>query len=322
MGTSRVDNIYMKTIRALTLAFCLFATACAAQAAQAATQCKVVNLMPDYWAALKQPDAAAVLRKTVVDPHPDLYNANYVDLPVDGKWIDKVARERSYAEAHVTEIGAVEQYLARHVPEYMAGFSRQFSDYRCDFIFYIAPSFGNMDGSAASVHGEHRIIFAPDVIPRYHQLGELKVLIDHETFHIYHHQATTVFGAPEEALPSVLTALWTEGLATFVSWRMNPDVSLDTALLQPGIPEGTKPHLAAIAEELAAHLDDKDEAMFGRYFMAGRQAQGYPPRAGYYVGMLVSQRLAEKYSLRELAHLPQDRVRELVAAELQKLSSP
>ena len=56
-----------------------------------------------------------------------------------------------------------------------------------------------MDGSAATVNGQHRIIFAPDVIPRYHKLKELKVLIDHETFHIYHHQSTGVFGADEEA---------------------------------------------------------------------------------------------------------------------------
>ena len=177
-----------------------------------------------------------------------------------------------------------------------------------------------MDGAAASVRGEHRIIFAPDVIPRYHQLGELKVLIDHETFHIYHHQASGYFGASEEALPSVLNAIWSEGLATFASWQMNRNVSLDVALLQPGIPEGAKPHLAEIAKDLSAHLDEKDQATFARYFMAGKQPEGYPPRAGYYVGMLISQRLAKACSLRVLAHLDREQVRKLVAAELGKLA--
>ena len=36
---------------------------------------------------------------------------------------------------------------------------------------------------------------------------------------------------------------------------MNPAVSLDAALLQPGIPEGAKPHLADISKDLLAHLD-------------------------------------------------------------------
>jgi hypothetical protein len=280
----------------------------------------VVDLMPAYWAALKQPDASQALHATVIDPHPDLYNANYVDLPSGTRWTEKLTRERTYAESHAKQIETVEGYLAQHVPHYMARFSRQFPDYRCDFTFYIAPSFGSMDGAAASVRGEHRIIFAPDVIPRYHQLGELKVLIDHETFHIYHHQASGYFGASEEALPSVLNAIWSEGLATFASWQMNRNVSLDVALLQPGIPEGAKPHLAEIAKDLSAHLDEKDQATFARYFMAGKQPEGYPPRAGYYVGMLISQRLAKACSLRVLAHLDREQVRKLVAAELGKLA--
>jgi hypothetical protein len=164
-----------------------------------------------------------------------------------------VARERTYVEAHREEVTAAESYLSAHAQPLMAQFKQTFPDFKCDFTFYIAPSFGQMDGSAAFVNGRHRIIFAPDVIPRYHQLSELKVLIDHETFHIYHHQATGVYGASAEAVPTILEALWGEGLATFVSWRMNPEVSLDTALLQPGIPEAASPHLADIAKDLLAH---------------------------------------------------------------------
>lgn len=279
----------------------------------------MVDLMPAFWQALAASDADAQLHAQVIDPHPDLYNVDYVSLPTGANWEKKLASEKAYDEEHRQEIGAAEQYLLANVAGYMAGFKRTFPDYRCDFTFYIAPSFGTADGSAGTWKGQHRIIFAPDVIPRLHQLGDLKVLIDHETFHIYHHQMTGVFGASTEAVPRIEEALWGEGLATFVSWRMNPGVSLDTALLQPGIPAGTQPHLAAIAADLREHLQEKNEAVFGHYFQAGRQPEGYPPRAGYYVGVRVAQALSKRYSLQELARLKGNPLRAAIVAELVKL---
>jgi hypothetical protein len=290
--------------------------------AQAATSCKVVDLMPQYWQSIGKSDAAARIRAAVIEPYPDLYNENYVDLPSGDKWQATVAHEQAYAQAHRNEITAADRYLSTNARYFMMQFAGTFTDFKCDFTFYIAPSFGNMDGSAAFVNGEHRIIFAPDVIPRYHDLSGLKVLIDHETFHIYHHQATGRFGASPEAVPTILEALWSEGLATFVSWRMNPALTLDVALLQPGIPEGAKPHLADIAKDLLAHLDSKDRPAYFHYFVAGKQPDGYPPRAGYYVGTLIAQDLSARYSLTQLAHLDGPDLRALLMSELQRFATP
>jgi hypothetical protein len=292
---------------------------CGITVAEAGTGCKVVNLMPAFWRSLETSSAAVQIRATLIVPHPDLYNDNYVNLPSGAKWDAAVAHERAYVEAHREEVTAAESYLSAHAQPLMAQFQQTFPDFKCDFTFYIAPSFGQMDGSAAFVNRRHRIIFAPDVIPRYHQLSELKVLIDHETFHIYHHQATGVYGASAEAVPTILEALWGEGLATFVSWRMNPEVSLDTALLQPGIPEAANPHLADIAKGLLAHLDDKDEPTFLRYFVAGKQSEGYPPRAGYFMGALIAQDLSARYALPQLAHLGGPELHASVTEALEKL---
>jgi hypothetical protein len=287
--------------------------------ANAATDCTVVDLMPAFWQALAGKDPAAQLRTAVIEPHPDLYNDNFVRLPTGAEWEDKLARERTYVEAHRAEVTAAEKYLAANVPHYMQEFRQTFPDYRCDFTFYIAPSFGNMDGSATLVNGQHRIIFAPDVIPRLHKLDDLKVLIDHETFHIYHHQASGVFGAEEQAIPTIEAALWGEGLATLVSWRMNPAVSLDVALLQPGIPEGARPHMPAIATELLAHLEERDESTYARYFEGSKPPEGYPPRSGYYVGVLIAQKLSERYTLGQLAHLKGSVLHDAIESELQQL---
>jgi hypothetical protein len=303
-------------LRLCILALCLNATA----AVHAGADCAVVNLMPAFWQSLQGTDPATQMRAAVIDLHPDLYNDNYVSLSSGAKWQKEVEDEKTYVEGHRAEVNAVEQYLGAHVQGYMEEFKRTFPDYRCDYTFYIAPSFGRMDGSAASVNGQHRIIFAPDVIPRYHQLSDLKILIDHETFHVYHHQATGVFGASDEAVPTTLETLWGEGLATFVSWRMNPDVSLDIALLQPGIPEGARPHLADIAKDLRAHLDERDTATFSRYFVAGKQPDGYPPRAGYYAGVLIAQNLSKRYTLQQLARLKGAVLRAAIVTELKKLT--
>jgi Predicted Zn-dependent protease (DUF2268) len=289
--------------------------------AEAATRCQAIDLMPDFWRSLGDADAAALIRTTLITTHPDLYNENYVGVPTGAKWDELIARERKYVEAHRKEVNATESYLSAQVQPLMTEFQRRFADFKCDFPFYIAPSFGMMDGAAGFVNGRHEIIFAPDVIPRYHPLSQLKVLIDHETFHIYHHQATGVYGASVEAIPTTLEALWSEGLATFASWRMNPEVSLDIALLQPGIPEGAKPHLNEIAKDLLAHLDNKDESTYSHYFEAGRQPDGYPPRSGYYVGVLIAQALSAQHTLPQLAHLNGSALHTSVVAELERMST-
>lgn len=289
--------------------------------ARAAGTCTVANLMPAFWQALADKDPAAQMRTAVINPHPDLYNDKFVRLPTGAQWEVELSHDKTYVEAHRAEVTAAEQHLAANVPLYMQAFRQTFPDYRCDFTFFIAPSFGNLDGAAGLVNGQFRIIFAPDVIPRLHKLDVLKVLIDHETFHIYHRQASGVFGVAEEAIPTIEVGLWSEGLATLVSWRMNPAVSLDVALLQPGIPEGARAHMTAIAAELLAHLEETDEPTYARFFEGGQPTGGYPARAGYYVGLLIAQNLAKRYTPVELAHLKGPVLHGAIVSELQQLAS-
>lgn len=116
--------------------------------ASAAANCIVVDLMPPFWQAMAGKDPAAQMHAAVIDPHQDLYNDNYVRLPTGAEWESKLAHEKTYVDAHRPEVTAAEGYLAVNVPRYMQEFRQTFPDYRCEFTFYIAPSFGLMDGSA------------------------------------------------------------------------------------------------------------------------------------------------------------------------------
>jgi uncharacterized protein YjaZ len=288
--------------------------------ARAATTCSFVDLMPTFWRALGSADGAAQMRATMVDPHPDLYNELLITVPSGEDWASTFSSEKTYDEAHGTQVRATERYLVANAPKYMARFQHTFPDYRCDFTFYIAPSFGNLDGSAASVGGKYLIVFAPDFIPRIHALQDLKILIDHETFHVYHHQATGVFGAAPQ-LPTIEEALWSEGLATFVSWRMNPGVSVDAALIQPGLSEAALPHLESMITELRQHLGEKDEPTYGRFFQGGNAPEGCPSRAGYYIGFLIAEDLSKRYSLQQLARLKGEELHGAIVAELDRIGA-
>jgi uncharacterized protein YjaZ len=288
--------------------------------AHAATACSFVDLMPAFWQALDTADAAAQMRTKVVDSHPDLYNELLITVPAREDWASTFSSEKAYDDAHRAEVVAAEQYLVANAPKYMAQFGRAFPDYRCDFTFYIAPSFGNLDGSAATVGGKYLIVFAPDFIPRIHALSDVRILIHHEIFHVYHHQVTGVFGASPE-LPTIEEALWSEGLATFVSWRMNPGVSVDTALIQPGLSEAARPHLESMVTELRQHLSEQDETTYGRFFQGGNAPEGCPARAGYYIGFLIAQDLSKHYSLRQLARLKGKVLHEAILAELDSIGA-
>ena len=106
-----------------------------------------------------------------------------------------------------------------------------------------------------------------------------KVLIDHETFHVYHHQMTGVLGALEEAIPTIEVALWSEGLATLVSWRMNPGVSLYCA---PATGHSGGRAAASFQDSggVARSPEERNELTFSRNFQSGKQPEGYPPRSG------------------------------------------
>jgi uncharacterized protein YjaZ len=277
--------------------------------------------MPTFWASLEGPTGPSRLRVTLIDAHPELYNSNVVDLSEGVGWQRTVAREQNYVTGHREQVMAVTASLSEHVSQYMRDFQRMFPAFRCDFTVYIAPSFDHMDGTAMLVDGEYRLLLAPDVIPRYHELDQLKVLVDHETFHVYHHQVTGIYGASEETVPTILDALWSEGLAVFVSSRMNPTVSLDGVLFQPGIPAGTKSHLRAIAADLLKHLDETDKRTFAYYFRKNKQPKGYPSRSGYYIGMLIAKRLTAHYTLQQLAQLKGPVLKDAIVSELSRMAA-
>jgi len=290
--------------------------------ASAGDSCKVVDVMPTFEKLLRSNADIEPYRDRITHVYPQLYNDDYVNALLKDGFTEHEKQSLAWSRDHLSEVEASRRLLTSKVPGYLEEFKRAYPKFECNFTFYIAPSFGHMDGSAAVIKDMPMIVFAPDTIPRLHAPEIVKVLIDHEAFHIYHSQATHgAFGSFSVGIPKTYQSLWSEGLATYASWQMNPTASLDDALLVPGIPEQATPRLAALAEALLKHIDDADPKFFETYFTGGAHPPLAPPRSGYYVGVLIARNLALNYSLQSMAELDDAHVRELVAQQLKAMAS-
>ncbi len=212
--------------------------------------------------------------------------------------------------------------LLQAVPAVAARFAKAFPDFRCDFPVYLAPSFGRMDGAGREVAGRPSMILGVDTIAGFETDAQLPVFLAHEMFHRYHFQAAG-FSDDLAERDLIWRALWVEGLATYVSARLNPDRPLADALLFPrDLEETATPLTPILAQEVRQSLDRVDPAVFALYFMGGdanAKRLGRPSRTGYYLGYRVAERLGAHRSLAQLAHLKGPALRREIGEALAEL---
>jgi hypothetical protein len=193
-----------------------------------------------------------------------------------------------------------------------ATFRKAFPDYRCDTPIAFGVSLFLFDGNQSSdIPGKSQMRFGVDLISALHSARELPAFFHHELFHIY--QAQQVGAAvPTDDEQPVSWALWNEGLATYVSWKLNPTLTAPEIFWMPrDMEEQMQPKLAEAARLMLADLDGHEG--YGRWFMGGQNAPGLPSRSGYYLGYLMARHL-DKGDLAALARIPPGQV----AAEARK----
>jgi len=188
-----------------------------------------------------------------------------------------------------------------------ARFRKVFPDYRLTMPVYLVHSLGEMDGGTRELQGHTAAIFGADVIARIHDETTIAPFLDHELFHLYHAQYFP-------GCDALWCGLWEEGLAVYAASRMNPGATDRQLLLTIPVPirAAVDPHLAEAMCGLRAKLDataTDDKAPF--FFM--RASKGpFPARYGYYLGLLLAQKIGETVPLAHLAKLPPAKVRPLL----------
>jgi hypothetical protein len=151
------------------------------------------------------------------------------------------------------------------------------------------------------------------------QAGEpnLDVLLDQEAFHLYHAEANReLWSAPQ---PPLWMRLWREGLASFVSARLNPKAPAADVLRSPELAEVSPESLRAIAAQALAALDTTDVAGHHRFLDAGYEGD-IPVRSGYLLGLRLAERAGRSLSLDQLARLPAVKVHRFMKTELSRIA--
>jgi hypothetical protein len=187
-----------------------------------------------------------------------------------------------------------------------ATFRKSFPDYRCETPITFGISLYMFDGNQASdAPGKSQMRFGVEMISLLHNQRELPAFFHHELFHMYQAQAIGT-DVPSDAVQPVWWALWNEGLATYVSWKLNPTLTAPEIFWIPRDLEAQmQPKLAEAARLLLADLDGHEG--YGRWFTGGENPPDLPMRAGYYLGYLMAKQL-DRGDLAALARMPPSQV--------------
>lgn len=190
-----------------------------------------------------------------------------------------------------------------------AHFRNAFPDYRLTLPVYLVHSMGQQDGGTRTVGGQSILFFGADVIARIHDETTIGPFLDHEILHAYHSQ---FFPDCDQLWCSV----WQEGLATYVSSRLNP--GLDDRQMMLTMPRPIRPEVEPRLKEamcgLVAKFKSTSQDDYAPLFY-GRPSKGpFPPRYGYFLGYLLVQAIGETMPLDDLVKLPPAKVEPLLLA--------
>jgi hypothetical protein len=283
-------------------------------------QCAYEDLMPEFFElkarteSLSAKARARLFAKEFAAAHREYYApevfgdlnrlpAQAVRLFDADNW-PRIAGYPPLTEERMHETGtAVGGLFARAQRRFMA----EFPDFRCDTFVAFGPSLFSFDGRTyRGDDGRARLLFGMDMIALFHTAEDMPGFFQHELFHLYQSQ---VLGPDEPPDTLVWWALWNEGLATYVSHELNPELSPAQIFWFPrDLDAQVERDLAHWAVLLLDDLDETGGTPYERWFTAG-SADGPPRRAGYYLGYLLAQDLARGRSLPELARLPPEEVR-------------
>jgi hypothetical protein len=301
--------------------------------ASAAKPCSYTDLMAAYQAfatrtaALPPDQRATAFRTAFATRYPDYYSPEVfgTDTKMQSRaerFFDPAKRNAAFpdrpalTEAHVAEMGAVigQQFLTAQ-----RGFMQTFTDFQCATPVEFGISLLTFDGHPVTFGGKQHLLFGVDVIAALHDEADMPSFFDHEIFHIYHKQ---IIGPQMPKDDPAWLTLWVEGLATYVSQRMNPNLNAQQVLWFPrDIVARMQKDTPRAAKLLLADLD-KTGTPADRWFFMGTQVEGLPDRAGYYLGYLFAKSVGDSVPLPRLTRTPLDQVHYQARAFLTHLAQP
>lgn len=307
------------TVRTLLSACALLLPACATVPEQPASNLELINLIDDF-AAFQEKSAAMgdVARVDAFKAHfatilPGFYSNERGRFPGYDALILKALTEYPDRRAAIEKTAGEFSSLLSPAEK---SFEAQFGPMTGFRPIILVHSLGEFDGGTRSLPGGGHLMFGADMIAKLYADRSIQPFFHHELFHLYHSRTFDDCNA-------VWCNLWNEGLATYVSHRMNPNATDNELLLESPVP--LRPAIEANKREaictVLARLDSTDDKDNSALFSSGKISESIPSRSGYYVGYLVASKAGKTRSLKELAQMPNEQVRPLVEASLRSLAT-
>lgn len=278
----------------------------------------VVNLMPAFFRA----DASGValnvrvqrFKEDVVRPNADLYDPKYFALDDQ-----HIAQYLGGLDPSLASIRSSTDAIEGSMPAHEASFEAAFPKFDPHTVsIYLMPSMGNFDGMTRDVNGQHALLIGVDAFAR--EQFPLGIFLAHEMFHIYQHEVNPAFfvTASENDLyeHGLYRQLWAEGLATFVSQKLNPGASNAAVLASSDLANLSGDDVRRLACFVDRRLDSQHAGDAALLFDASQHPRGLPARGGYYIGYLVASDLGKTYSLADLADLNGNGLREAIGTRV------
>ena len=291
--------------------------------------CTYDDLMPAYIAFLDKtkgdtPEQRAdAFVNDFAAAHPDFYGA---DSFRDGhlrkmalRYFDPAQRKVFPGFAPVTDaqVIAMGRVVGPAFAREQQRFVKVFRDFDCKTVVGFGPAFFSFDGHTDDFGGRNHLLFGVDLIAMLHRPADMPAFFDHELFHVYHAQIVSQKVFDND---TGWWNLWCEGLATYVSQRMNPGLDAQQVLWFPSDLAARMEPLRAHAAELLLHDIDAHGGQSGRWFSSGQSVEGLPPRAGYYLGYVFAKHMGDGHPLPQLARYDQTQLRPAAIGFLDELA--
>jgi hypothetical protein len=290
------------------------------------------NAMPAYWEFLRQdagaePEAAPKRFATsVVGPHREVFTA------VAAGWLSERNLDRwiRSLQGQAEQLRRVEREFPTRLEKAWRRFEHQAPDLKAGAQVYLLPAPRlAVGGAVRPLKDVDLVVFGAEEIAT--TLGTktaFDVLVHHELTHLYHMQMNAemrtmiaeVYLPPYAAGRAKLyQVLWLEGLAVYTSKLLNPSAPDKEVLLSEHVAAAVKARWPRLGADMRDHLDSSRKADIDRYLFDSDSGKSIPRRAGYFVGMLVAERLARDYSYAKLCRLAGPKLRQEIERALRDL---
>lgn len=286
----------------------------------AAAQSGPVNdLMPAFWAVHDRvaTDSVEARGRAIIEgfftPQIEAYRGAGIGRVDFVRWLQRFDPMAASVRRLSAEFPALWQAHA-------ARFRRALPDAAGDATVTAMPSFYYFDARVRLWRDRIALFVGLDGVVALHGAdADLGILLDHESFHLYHHQVnpTLIFPAGDP----LWLGIWKEGLAVHASAVLNPDATRLRVLLGDAALAAIGPEvIARVAVELPTQLGATENAIRARYLSYGYRGD-IPARSGYVLGLVIAQRAAAQgRDLAALARMPATEAEALVRREVAALA--